>query len=432
MTVLFAGLTVLAAGCAGQPESAAPEGTPAPRAALLTVQTPEPEEPPVALRLAGQSQHPALMTCDGSGAFYPERTVTRTALCGYLADMLTGLPEDEPVFSDLRAGNAGYYDAAALVSAGIVRADNGAFRPKEAVTRGEMSTILRRLGLSLSGAAGERAAKLSAEVESGATSRDGSGDPGGELTRAELAVILVRLAGREPDEAGLFLAEDLPPDVALDDYAWAYIADAVTQGRVKPASPGVHRAYGWLYAVWEDGTLIRDMDWGVWTFGPDGAYTTGIEALDANLRAALEASGANGLTGREALEAAYLYIKYHGEYIVRPEDENVLEPGAMGWEYERADRFFRYGGGTCYGYAAAFGLMARALGENAYIVSAQVNQYYGAHAFVVIPEDGVDWVYDVELEDTRPERHDDLDLFRIEPKGFYNYWYTTDWAGVEW
>ena len=105
----------------------------------------------------------------------------------------------------------------------------------------------------------------------------------------------------------------------------------------------------------------------------------------------------------------------------------VEEPAATGWENVRALRFFRHGGGTCYGFAAAFGLLARSLGEHAYIVSAQVNQYYAPHGFVVIPENGVDWIYDVEMEATRMERHDDLDLFRIKNYGIYNYWYTPDW-----
>ena len=67
-------------------------------------------------------------------------------------------------------------------------------------------------------------------------------------------------------------------------------------------------------------------------------------------------------------------------------------------------------------------------GENAQIVAATVNQFNGPHSFVVIPDQwGTDWIYDVELEDTRPERHEDLDLFHIQNFAVYNYWYTPDW-----
>lgn len=420
-------LAALLSGCSGGAVEEAAE--PAPEARLITATTPEPGEQPDRLRLAPQSAHPALMTCDDGGAFAPRRPVTRGELSVLLAAMLKDLPEGTAAFSDLPRKDPQYEAASALTTAGIFPEEDGVFRPEEAVTRSELASVLRRVSVRLSGAAGERASALAEDAASGATAASGASESGDEaVLREELAVVLERLSGREPNEAGLFLGECLPADVSPEDYAWAYIADAVTDGAVASPREGVYRAYGWLYATWGDGTLIRDMDWGVWTFGLDGAYTTGDEELDRYLRNALEASGAMALTGREALEAAYLYVKYSGEYIVRPEDMNALETGATGWEYERARRFFRYGGGTCYGYAAAFGLLARALGETAYIVAGEVNQYFGAHAFVVIPEDGVDWVYDVELEDTRPERHGDLALFRIPSHGYYNYWYVSVWA----
>ena len=219
----------------------------------------------------------------------------------------------------------------------------------------------------------------------------------------------------------------VPADVTVEDPAWSCMADVVTEGTVGPVSGGVHRLYGWLYAAWDDGTMITDLDYGVWTFGPDGRYTTGDEVLDMYLADALEESGANDLPDEEALKAAYLYIKYDFQYLVRPEDMETIPVGVTGWEYDRAKRFFRYGGGTCYGYAAAFGLMARALGQHAYVVAAEVNQFYGAHGFVVIPEGDTDVIYDVELEATRPERHDDFDLYGILNKTIYNYWYVANW-----
>ena len=420
-------LAALLCGCA-QRAGKAPESDP-PEVHTLTVDLPESEEAPMALRLAGQAKHPALMSCLYGGRFYPERTVTRGEFCRMLAPMLKGLPEGTASFSDLDPGSAGYEEAAALTDAGILLTeDDGLFRAKEDLTRRELTMTLLRLSRSLPGSAGKRADALAAEVSSGASSRVGTTEDLDEpILREELAYVLVRLAGREPCEAGLFLGGHLPEDVALDDFAWTYIADAVTDGVVETPAEGVYRANGWLYASWADGTLIRDMDWGVWTFGIDGRYTTGDEELDGYLQQGLIDSGAAELTGTKALQAAYLYVKEYGEYLVRPEDATPLAPAATGWEYDRALRFFVYGGGTCYGYAAAFGLLARALGENAYIISGQVNQYHGAHSFVVIPENGVDWIYDPELEDTRPARHADLALFRIRNYGIYDYWYTPDW-----
>jgi len=423
-------LAALLSGCGSRTE-AETEPEVLPEVHTLGVSLPEWEEPPMSLRLAGQTEHPALMTCLYEGSFYPERFVTRGELCRLLAPMLEGLPEGTAAFSDLAPGSMGYGEAAALADAGILPSeDDGLFRPKEAVTRRELTMVLMRLGRSLpAGRLSNRADALAADVSSGMTSRAGMAEDLDEpILREELAVVLVRLAGREPCETGLFLNGHLPSDVALDDFAWDSIADAVTDGVVETPEEGVYRADGWLYGAWADGTLIRDMDWGVWTFGLDGAYTTGDAELDGYLRQALIDSGAYDITGTKALMAAYKYIKQIGEYLVRPEDATPLPPGATGWEYDRALRFFRYGGGTCYGYAAAFGLLARTLGENAYIISGQVNQYYGAHSFVVIPEGGVDWIYDPELEDTRPMRHKDFDLFAIGNFGVYDYWYSPDWG----
>ena len=411
-------LAALLGGCAGQePDDAVPAQAAAP---VFT-------EPP-SLTIADQSGHLPLMGLAG-GLFCPELPVTRSAVCTLLYPLLRGFD------SEILADGADVLAAAGLLpwtteDAAVTDDDAANYNAADdssadddgdaEVTRGELTQLLQNIAGCLSGGEAERALAAAADVST-------AGDGDDAITRAELAVALERLAGREPDEAGLIIAECLPDDVKPFDYAWAYIADAVTGGPVEPASPGVHRAYDWLYAVWDDGTLVVDMDYGVWTFGLDGRYTTGSAELDSYIADALEVSGANGLTGDDALAAAYLYIKYNFEYIVQPEDMDVLDPGVVGWEYERALRFFRNGGGTCYGYAAAFGLMARALGETAYIISAEVNQYYGAHSVVILHKDGRDLIYDVELEATRQERHADLELFGIENHAIYHYWYEPDW-----
>ena len=292
------------------------------------------------------------------------------------------------------------------------------------MTREDFVRVLDRLSLCLPGRDADRAEDLAQAVEERTLLSGGEG----ALTRRETAKALVKLSGRTPDEGRLLLGEGLPLDVDAEDEAWAYMADAATEGNIPQREEGVYRLRGWLYAADENGDLIRNGTYGVWSFDADGRYTTGNPALDEKLREALDASGAGELEGVEALQAVYLYVKDNFEYIVTPRDQTPEEEGSTGWEAQRATRFFRYGGGTCYGYAATFGLLARCLGENAQIVAATVNQFNGPHSFVVIPdEDGTDWIYDVELEDTRPERHEDLDLFHIQNFTVYNYWYTPDW-----
>lgn len=383
------------------------------------------------LTISSQSEHPALMTVYPDGQFLPEGLVTRRELCQSLYALLDGFGRESVIFTDLKAGEMGYEAAAALYGADILTdmIRGGALHPRLYVTRPELTSILVKLAQHLEGTAARSAKTLAQEVADGTLSA--SGTAGGEkepILRQELAVVLERLAGREVDETALFLREYLPGDITRDSYAWSYIADAVTEGAVEPMEPGVHRAYNWLYAAWDDGTMIKDMDYGVWTFGLDGAYTTGDDELDGYLADVLDTIGAASLSDEEALQRAYLYVKYNSEYLVRPEDTDPVPQRQTGWEYDRGVRFFRYGGGTCYGYAAAFGLLARVLGENAYIVAAEVNENYAPHGFVVVPRDGVDWIYDVELEATRQDRHEDLELFCIENFEIYNYWYEADWS----
>jgi hypothetical protein len=416
------------AGCSSAQTTA--QATSVPATPEPVVVTPAPTPVRQTLSIADQSDHPALLSASPDGAFYPTRGVSKVLFCQCLYNVMDGLEHGNVGFLDYRAWDAGYTAVASLYAEGLLEETSGEnFYPAQNITRAQAAAILEKLSQRLTGEEADRVSLLAQDVAQGVTSASGSTkDENESLLRQELAVILSRLVGRELDETALFLRQLLPTDVTRDNYAWAYIADCVTDGTVEPMEGGVHRAYGTLYATWDDGSMMVDTDYGVWTFGLDGAYTTGNDELDAYLLEALEASGANDLDDDEqALRAAYLYVKNNFEYMVRPEDMDTIEVGIFGWEYDRAVRFFRYGGGTCYGFAAGFGLMARMLGFNAYAVAAQINEYYAPHGFVVIPQDGVDWIYDVEMENTRPERHVDFDLFHIQNYAIYNYWYIPDW-----
>ena len=381
---------------------AAATATPAPTA------SPAPTPTPMPLRMKSQKDHPALMHLTGEGLFRPEEDLTYGELAQALEAVVDGLPEGEDALARLMA--------AGVIEPGM-RADRN-------VGRMALYETLDRLSVSLPGKDGDRAEEVAQAVEEQTLLDEGEA----RLTRREAAVALVRLSGRTPDEGRLILGEGLPGDVDADDEVWAWMADAATEGDIPLREEGVYRLHGWLYAADENGELIRGGTYGVWSFDADGRYTTGNASLDEKLRQALIDSGADKLEGEEALQAVYLYVKNNFEYIVTPRDQTPEEVGSTGWEFQRASRFFRYGGGTCYGYAAAFGLLARCLGWNAQIVAATVNQFNGPHSFVVIPDQwGTDWIYDVELEDTRPERHGDLDLFHIQNFAVYNYWYTPDW-----
>ncbi|MCD7769820.1 MAG: transglutaminase-like domain-containing protein [Oscillospiraceae bacterium] len=407
---------------------AEPTATAEPTAVVVTTPVPD-----VRLSVADQTDHPALMSLAADGLFHEDDCMTRGQFCLLLAALLDGLPEgaDWP-YSDVTRESEAYDAITGMYLAGLLEEAAGEkFMPGQYAARDWTAGILERLASCLSGTERTRVLALAEDVAAGVTSESGKVRGESELLRrGEIAVILVRLAGRDKalDEDALFFTGNIPEDMSMDSWAWTYVTDALTEGAVETAEPGVHRLYGWLYAAWDDGSIMCDMDYGVWTFGLDGRYTTGSEELDDYLAQALEESGANDLPEREeALAAVYRYVRDNFEYLVTAEDMTSEDVGTTGWEYARALRFFQNGGGTCYGYSATFGILARLLGETAYIVAGQVNQFYGAHSWVIIPEDGIDWIYDVELEDTRPERHGDLALFHIQNYTIYNYWYEPDW-----
>lgn len=423
ISIFITALMLLALwGCGVQ--EAAPVETPSPTVTPAPTPTPTPE--PLNLSIASGEEHPAFLALASNGCFQPYARVTRLEASRAFCRAVDGWPAANYRFADLSADEEGYTDAVALCRAGVFSVAPGEdFSPRQSISREELAGFLELVSQSLSGEELSRVETLTADVREGSLTRTGAAEE--TVSRSEFAIVMVLLSGREPNEAAVVTGNCIPVDVGTDNYAWLYIADAVTEGPVEIPAEGVYRVGDALYGVGADGELLRDTDYGVWTFGPDGKYTTGNAELDTCIRAALESCGADKMSGEEALKAVYLHVKYDYEYLVTPADMIVEEPAATGWENERALRFFRNGGGTCYGFAAAFGLLARSLGERAYIVSAQVNQYYAPHGFVVIPENGVDWIYDVEMEATRMERHKDLELFGIRNYGVYNYWYTPDW-----
>lgn len=393
-------------------------------------EAPAPEQDPCTLSLSDRTDHPALLDGSRDGAFHPEGALTWGELARAANALADGLPQPASAMWLGETGREGMYrGAAGLIQAGIL--DPGVtFQPDAGVTRADLAETLDRLGLMMQGDEQTWVRAVATAVSKGALLDDpSSADSAQIVTRREAAIVLERLAGREPEpqSQALFNAGLMPSDVSQDDWAWPYMADACLAGAIPVREAGVFRMYGWLYEADENGELVRDTTDGVWAFGPDGRYTTGDTDLDEKLTQALAASGANELEGVEALQAAYLYVKDNFEYKHVPEDLYPESVGSTDWINERAARFFKYGGGTCYGYAATFGLLARALGENAYIVAAEVNERFAPHSFVVIPEDGIDWIYDVELEDARQYRHADLDLFHIQNHAIYHYWYNASW-----
>lgn len=159
-------------------------------------------------------------------------------------------------------------------------------------------------------------------------------------------------------------------------------------------SAGEHEIDGGLYYVQKDGSFLTNGSVGHLTFGADGHYTSGNAVLDSYVDQALAECTNSSMTKSQKLRAAYLYVRDHGAYLARPHQAR----GTTAWAEESALFMFEHKKGNCYCFAGQFLYMARRIGYDAYVVSGGVGRKDSDHAWVMIPENGQQYIYDVELE----------------------------------
>ena len=247
------------------------------------------------------------------------------------------------------------------------------------------------------------------------------------LTRTQVAVLLCRALGREPDAETIHAAEHtLLLDVSEDDEYYADIIEAIlphdyaaqdgaelwADGSLDQLAraPGVYlsggvgyvvdetgeavrgsglldfdgecyyryRADGRIYAdnalhpcgdevifTQADGTLLRGGALGEYSFDADGFYSCGSDAVDEEVRTFIDSCTSPGMTRSEKLRACYNAVR-----ALRYLGRNA----AYGAEVqtiphdrllEFADKIFTTGKGDCYNFTAAFCLIARQLGYRA-------------------------------------------------------------------
>ena len=157
---------------------------------------------------------------------------------------------------------------------------------------------------------------------------------------------------------------------------------------------GLHEIDGGMYYVKEDGSFLTNSAVGYLTFDANGRYTSGNATLDSYVDQALAVCTNSGMTKAQKLRAAYLYVRDHGAYLARPHQAR----GTTEWAEESALFMFEHKKGNCYCFAGQFLYMARRLGYDAYVVSGGVGRKDADHAWVMICENGVPYIYDVELE----------------------------------
>lgn len=453
-------------------EAVAPEATPTLSSKLLaSVRSEGGTHPTDTLPQLVTEEHILYLKPLSDELVQPDEPITRGDAIASLYALMANPIAGGCSFSDVHEGDALYEALCCMTGWGVVSDSEGAFDPDGLLSRAQLVTMLSRfypaepedVEAPYVGSFRRRSAEMERVGDMGIPSFTDSADhwasaaienavdrgwidaggkfyPDAAVTRGMFCRIINRVLGRHGDEAVAVLSgdyeffTDLPSsheyyaDIleATCSHEYYYGDDGTERWSSEVLEEGLHRADGRLYYVQTDGTLLRNDRVQQWDFDENGRYTTGLEELDDMIRDILLEIGADDMSQSEALRAAYLYCTHGHTYIYHNwytygfddvHDENAF----------RALRFFQSGGGYCYDYAAGFGLLARALGYNCYIVQAQVNENYAPHGFVVIPENGVNYIYDPELESMRPARHADYGLFRITNGSIYRYWYSPWW-----
>ena len=81
------------------------------------------------------------------------------------------------------------------------------------------------------------------------------------------------------------------------------------------------------------------------------------------------------------------------------------------------------GYGNCYGYAAAFCQLARAIGYDAHAFSGYMGADYDPHGWVEIEIDGENYYFDPQLEMSCRMRHEYDSLFMVSEQSAHKWSY---------
>lgn len=393
---------------------------------------------------------------DGSGRFRPNDPITRKECAAMLSHFLTPV-ETRGISPDMHASDVEAVEMPDVASQDVqpdtsdaeanahpldAEADGKQETYPEAQPNGsDAETVGLRYAFPDVSSEDPAAAAIDAVVARGLFSTDENGlfRPDAPMTRAETAVVFNGLLGRAPNVSVLTRMRNLQAftDVNYDHWAYAAILEATinhtyqedgagyeqwTSFEQPPVSPtiadGFHNIDGWLcYA--RNGQYITSETVDGFPFDANGHYTTGNAALDQKLAEIVRTQTNEGMSRDEKLRALYHYVRDNFTYIKR----DLVAKGQTGWEPAYAERFFADGRGNCFSFAAAFQQLARAIGIDAHTVVGNLGKNRQEHGWVEISLDGVNAVYDPEIEMVYRGRGRQYDLFRFQYSAApFDYW----------
>ena len=305
--------------------------------------------------------------------FRPEAPLTRGDAARILAALLEDAGEGEAELHDVDAEDPLYPCASLMVTLGYMDAPGGNFSPSAAYNEEDFAALLAPFFR------GDDIQRAMGAIE-------GYGNTG--VTRAEAAVVLNALLGLEDDGRETYL-----PDVEPGYWAERAVALAAQGGGAK-RSAGFCNIDGYLYSVQADGYALKNAYIGSLYFDNNGRYTSGSYELDDYVAAHIREYTTPDMTREEMLRAMYLHVRDDFAYLRR----NYYQVSDIRWAMKEALTMYSTGKGNCYCYASAFWAAARGLGYDATTVSGTIGSERSPHGWVIIPIEGVHYVFDVEIE----------------------------------
>jgi len=378
-----------------------------------------------------------------NGTFAPQKTLSRAEAAVIFTQLMAQVPEAEILFPDVPENHWCFREIQALARLGAILPDaDGNFRPDHAITRAEFLYALVSF-FPLEAAQhvftdvpmdhwAKSAINYAAAQGWISGYKDGTFHPDEPITRAEAVSLLNRALGRtgDPLTGTYHIARFL--DVPDSHWAFSAIMEAATEhtwtadeaGETWTSYPEVKLAPGFHYQDGELTYVDPDTGWYVsnttvngFQFDESGRYTSGSKELDQYVKDTLAAITNSSMSREQMLHAAFNYTRDSFTYLRR----NYYQTGDTGWEMENALVMFQTGYGNCYCYTAVFYYLSRQLGYESTAISGVVGTRRDPHGWVEIECNGVNCIFDTELE------------MAYREKGVYTYdFYMMPYSRIPW
>lgn len=243
---------------------------------------------------------------------------------------------------------------------------------------------------------------------------------------AEAYLVSRAAEGEESAEVVAELSADMAPEFvdvpAEDNFAFVYTVsavdpgdpDAVDMSRTVEVRKGFIVEDGVLH-YYENNEPVKNQVINELKFDSEGNYTSGDTELDSIVTAFIREKTNDSMTQLERFETLYDYVVSDFSY----ESERYPDTSSPDWVNDYAKSFFTDGNGSCFSYASAVAVLARAVGLEADAVIGSCHQTYQwvEHGWTEVVYGGETLLCDAEMEGIfAPNRDWDWDLF-MKPYG---------------